>query len=58
MMGGPMPGPLTSAYGAIPLSASGFAWVVPAALGGIAGGVLWKAAGPPNHDPRIPRASR
>ena len=30
---------------AIPLAESGFPWLVPAIVGGIAGGILWKALG-------------
>lgn len=58
MMGGTVPAGLSAAYGAIPLAAQGFAWVVPALSGGIIGGILWKLASLPNHDPSIPGGAR
>ena len=48
MLGFTMPAGLAHAYQAIPLAASGFAWVVPSILGGIAGGIAWKALDRPN----------
>lgn len=43
MLGFTMPAGLVEAYQAIPLATSGFAWVAPSILGGIVGGVVWKA---------------
>lgn len=51
-------GALAAAHGAIPRSDSGFAWVLPAILGGAAGGILRKLAGLPNHDNLIADAGR
>ena len=48
MLGFTMPAGLVHAYQAIPLSADGFAWVVPSVVGGIVGGILWKAMSRPN----------
>lgn len=36
-----MPAALTSLYMAIPLAGQGFAWIVPAIVGGIVGGVIF-----------------
>jgi branched-chain amino acid:cation transporter, LIVCS family len=45
MIGFTIPDQLTALYKLIPLAASGFAWVVPAILGGLVGGLLWKLCG-------------
>lgn len=45
MTGFAMPAWIGPVYQAIPLSGSGFAWVVPSILGGVAGGLVWKLAG-------------
>lgn len=45
MVGGTMPTWLVSLYHLIPLAEQGFGWIVPAVVGGIAGGVLWKVMG-------------
>jgi len=45
MMDGTMPTWLVSVYHLIPLAQQGFGWIVPAVVGGIAGGVLWKVLG-------------
>lgn len=60
MTGFAMPQALVTAYGHIPLSDMGFAWVLPAILGGLTGGVLWRASGResqgnrPDAEPRLP----
>ena len=45
ILGLTMPAGLVQVYQAIPLAATGFAWVAPSILGGIAGGLIWKAMG-------------
>ncbi|MDO5499556.1 MAG: branched-chain amino acid transport system II carrier protein [Propionibacteriaceae bacterium] len=42
MTGGTLPSWLVSIYQAIPLASAGFGWIVPALVGAIVGGVLWK----------------
>lgn len=42
------PTPLQQIYDAIPLSGMGFAWVVPALIGGVIGGFWWHRAGYPS----------
>ncbi|MGE6786513.1 branched-chain amino acid transport system II carrier protein [Ensifer adhaerens] len=48
MLGLTIPTSLVQAYQAIPLAETGFAWLVPSILGGVAGGIAWKASGRPN----------
>lgn len=45
MLGFTIPGRLTALYQTIPLASAGFAWVVPAILGGLIGGIVWKLGG-------------
>ncbi|MDR6759200.1 LIVCS family branched-chain amino acid:cation transporter [Mycoplana sp. BE70] len=45
MLGFTMPASLVQAYQAIPFAATGFAWVVPSILGGVVGGLAWRAIG-------------
>lgn len=54
MLGFTIPMGIAQIYGAIPLAASGFAWVVPAVLGGIAGGITWKTLGRSSGDQMDP----
>ena len=48
MLGFELPQALQAAYGAIPLAEAGFAWMVPAILGALIGGVIWSATGRPS----------
>ena len=41
-MGFSLPAALTGAYNLIPLASQGFAWILPAVLGGIIGGLIGK----------------
>jgi LIVCS family branched-chain amino acid:cation transporter len=50
MLGFVMPEGIAQLYQAIPLASSGFAWVIPAIVGGIAGGIAWKFLGIPSVD--------
>ncbi len=52
MTGVAMPPALVAAYGRIPLADMGFAWVVPAILGGVIGGVIWRLCGFASHGNR------
>ncbi|WP_170295220.1 branched-chain amino acid transport system II carrier protein [Paracoccus aestuariivivens] len=47
-MGIVVPTHLQAFYDALPLSSVGFAWLVPAIIGGVLGGVWWQIAGMPN----------
>lgn len=42
IMGFSLPAALTGAYNLIPLASQGFAWILPAVLGGIIGGLIGK----------------
>ena len=44
-MGSAMPAALQHMHEVIPLSTSGFAWLLPALVGGLVGGGLWKLSG-------------
>lgn len=57
MIGFTVPGWLGAVYQTIPLASSGFAWVVPAILGGLVGGIVWKLCGLRSvGNPRVLRA--
>ncbi|WP_194133717.1 branched-chain amino acid transport system II carrier protein [Salipiger mangrovisoli] len=47
-LGGALPAPLIALHDALPLAQAGFAWLVPAILGGLTGGLFWKIAGRPS----------
>ncbi|HMQ42485.1 MAG TPA: branched-chain amino acid transport system II carrier protein [Paracoccus sp. (in: a-proteobacteria)] len=48
MLGFSLPQGLQNAYNAIPLAGQGFAWLLPAIVGGVIGGVVWSATGRPS----------
>ncbi|WP_167620047.1 branched-chain amino acid transport system II carrier protein [Paracoccus ravus] len=48
MLGLNLPAQFQQAYDLIPLASVGFAWLLPAILGGVVGGALWRASGHPN----------
>ncbi len=47
--GAALPATLQAVHDAIPLASAGFAWLVPAMLGGLIGGMVWKLSGPPDR---------
>ncbi|SDI07120.1 branched-chain amino acid transport system II carrier protein [Alloyangia pacifica] len=44
-----LPASLQAMHDAIPLASAGFAWLVPAVLGGLIGGMVWKLSGQPDR---------
>ncbi|WP_353475177.1 branched-chain amino acid transport system II carrier protein [Salipiger sp. H15] len=47
-LGTGLPEAVQAAHDAIPLASAGFAWLVPALVGGVAGGLVWHLSGTPN----------